>query len=225
MKTTILMIPLIALGATGINNSTGMTRHSEVTNIASTIALTNPVKPAFFHGDELMEIMNKMMKDMEAQPMKGNVDLDFASMLKLHHQGAIDMAKVELQDGKDGSMKKMAQKIIDMQTKEVADLDQLIASLQSAPKNYDPMNKTAGPAKAMADNMMTMKKMGHMSMGSVDHEFADMMIKHHSDGVAMAKSIIAFSKTVKLRSMAQKSIPEQGTQIKEFKQWTSQHKG
>jgi uncharacterized protein (DUF305 family) len=223
MKTTMLMIPLIALGATGFNNNPGNIKPVEITKVTSGIAFTSSVKNVF-HGDELMEAMNKMMKDMEAQPMKGNVDIDFASMLKLHHQGAISMAKIELQDGKDATIKKMAQKIIDMQTKEVADLDQLIASLQSAPKNYDPMKKTTGPAKAMDENMMAMKKMGHMSMGSLDHQFADMMIKHHSDGIMMAKSIMTYSKTTKLRSMAQKSIPEQGMEIKEFKQWTSEHK-
>jgi uncharacterized protein (DUF305 family) len=122
------------------------------------------------------------------------------------------------------SLKKWLRKLL-MQSKEVGDLDQLISSLQNAPKNYDPMKKTEGPAKAMEDNMMAMKKMGHLSMSSVDHEFADMMTKHHSDGIMMAKSIIAHSKTAKLRSMAQKSIPEQGMEIKEFKQWISEHKG
>jgi hypothetical protein len=104
------------------------------------------------------------------------------------------------------SLKKWLRKLL-MQSKEVGDLDQLISSLQNAPKNYDPMKKTEGPAKAMEDNMMAMKKMGH------------------SDGIMMAKSIIAHSKTAKLRSMAQKSIPEQGMEIKEFKQWISEHKG
>jgi uncharacterized protein (DUF305 family) len=75
--------------------------------------------------------------------------------------------------------------------------------------------------------LMQSKEVGDLdqSMSSVDHEFADMMTKHHSDGIMMAKSIIAHSKTAKLRSMAQKSIPEQGMEIKEFKQWISEHKG
>ncbi|NHA05627.1 DUF305 domain-containing protein [Mucilaginibacter rubeus] len=225
MKTAILIIPFLTINAISLNNAngsvigTGRLPANAVLNISS-----SEIKKAL-HGDELMEVMNKMMKDMESQPMKGIVDLDFASMLKIHHQGAINMAKIELQDGKDAKLKTLAQKIIDDQTKEVSDLDKLIASLQSAPKNYDPMKKNSGPAKAMQDDMMSMIKPGHMSMSSVDHEFADMMIKHHTDGIQMAKSIIAYSKTDKLRSMAQKSIPQQSQDIKAFQQWKTNHKG
>ncbi|GAA4919860.1 hypothetical protein GCM10023313_24440 [Mucilaginibacter defluvii] len=179
--------------------------------------------PAAIQSDPLMESMNKMMKQMHAQQMKGNVDYDFASMLKAHHQGAIDMARIELQQGKDASMKKMAQKILTKQTKEVAQLNQLIAKLQNSTKNYDPANKQSGAGKAMSDNMMEMMKPGNMSMSSIDHEFADMMTKHHKDGIMMAKSIVTYSKSAKLKSMAQQSIPEQTQEIREMEQWMKAH--
>ena len=53
-------------------------------------------------------------------PMSGNPDVDFANMMILHHQGAIDMAGVELESGKDPQLRKMAQKIIDDQEREIA---------------------------------------------------------------------------------------------------------
>ncbi|WP_292945697.1 DUF305 domain-containing protein [Mucilaginibacter sp. 44-25] len=219
MKTSIVMIPLLALGAASMKANTAMndyfltnTRHFIVT----------PVNQ--MQGDPLMEAMNKMMKEMQRQQMKGNVDLDFTSMLRVHHQGAIDMAKIEVQQGKDPEMKKMAQKIVDLQTKEVAQLDQLIPTLQSVTKNYDPDNKNSGAGKAMNDNMMAMMKTGNMSMSSTDHEFADMMAKHHKDGIMMAKSILAHAKNGTLRSMAQKSIPEQTTDISKMEKWMKSNK-
>ena len=39
-----------------------------------------------------------------------------------HHQGAIDMANVELKYGDDQWAKEMAQKVIDAQTREIADM-------------------------------------------------------------------------------------------------------
>jgi uncharacterized protein (DUF305 family) len=181
MKTTMLMIPLLALGAAGFKAKNPFI-------YASKAHLVTTVNTGVQQSDPLKESMNKMMKEMHGQQMKGNVDYDFASMLKIHHQGAIDMARIELQQGKDETMKKMAQKILTKQTKEVAQLNQLIAKLQTSAKNYDPSNKQSGAGKAMSDNMMEMMKSGMMSMSAVDHEFADMMTKHHKDGIMMAKA-------------------------------------
>lgn len=217
MKTTFLLIPMLTLGVAG------STIHNDLflSIPAASPVMANTVKQ---QNDPLMESMNKMMKQMHGQQMTGKVDLDFASMLRIHHMGAIDMAKVEVQQGKDAEMKSLAQKIVDAQTKEVAELDQLIPTLQNGAKNYDPANKNSGAGKAMNDNMMAMMKTGSMSMSSVDHEFADMMTKHHKDGVMMAKNILAHAKNGKLRSMAQKSIPEQTNDISKMATWMKSHK-
>ena len=62
-----------------------------------------------------------MMKDMH-QPFTGNTDVDFRVHMIPHHQGAIDMAKVALKHAKDPETKSMAQKIIDDQEKEIAEM-------------------------------------------------------------------------------------------------------
>ncbi|ACL60456.1 CopM family metallochaperone [Methylobacterium nodulans] len=52
----------------------------------------------------------------------GDPDIDFRTHMIPHHQGAIDMAKVALTHAKDPQTKAMAQKIIDDQEKEIADM-------------------------------------------------------------------------------------------------------
>ena len=44
--------------------------------------------------------MIKMMNDMAIKPT-GDIDRDFAAMMLPHHQGAIDMAVIELRYGKN----------------------------------------------------------------------------------------------------------------------------
>ncbi|MDI1268059.1 MAG: DUF305 domain-containing protein [Polaromonas sp.] len=65
--------------------------------------------------------MKAMMKDnndkMAAMKMTGNADADFAMMMRMHHQGAIDMAEAHLRSGKDPEMLRMAKKIISDQKK------------------------------------------------------------------------------------------------------------
>ena len=55
-----------------------------------------------------------------AMKMTGDADKDFVTMMIEHHQGAVDMARDELRDGKDPKIRDMAQKIIDSQQKEIA---------------------------------------------------------------------------------------------------------
>jgi len=53
-------------------------------------------------------------------PFRGDPDRDFARMMIPHHQGAIDMALVELRYGKDERLKRLAQEIIVDQQQEIA---------------------------------------------------------------------------------------------------------
>ncbi|WP_018262945.1 CopM family metallochaperone [Methylobacterium sp. WSM2598] len=62
-----------------------------------------------------------MMHTMSV-PYTGDTDVDFRTHMIPHHKGAIDMAKVALKHAKDASTKQMAQKIIDDQEKEIADM-------------------------------------------------------------------------------------------------------
>jgi uncharacterized protein (DUF305 family) len=64
-----------------------------------------------------------MMKGMQEMPISGDTDRDFAAMMKMHHQGAIDMAQVELASGKDPQLRKMANEIISAQEKEIREFD------------------------------------------------------------------------------------------------------
>ena len=65
--------------------------------------------------------MQSMMKAMAVKPT-GDPDLDFVNMMTPHHQGAIDMAKVELQYGKDPMLRKLAEDIVEAQETEIADM-------------------------------------------------------------------------------------------------------
>ena len=80
--------------------------------------------PGMAAGGDMQGHMKGMMKHMDSMKMTGNTDIDFAAMMKMHHQGAIDMAQMELQSGKDAKMRAMAKRIIKDQKKEIKELDQ-----------------------------------------------------------------------------------------------------
>src|SRR6202043_1340640 len=67
---------------------------------------------------DFMEAKEKMHQAMNTS-MTGDADRDFVDGMIAHHQGAIDMARVELKYGKDPKLKKLAQDIIAAQEKKI----------------------------------------------------------------------------------------------------------
>lgn len=66
-----------------------------------------------------MDVTNKQMMD---SMMVEDIDVAFVCGMIPHHQGAINMAKAELQHGDNQWAKDMAQKVIDAQEQEIADM-------------------------------------------------------------------------------------------------------
>jgi uncharacterized protein (DUF305 family) len=62
--------------------------------------------------------MDKMMTAMAVKPT-GDVDRDFVAVMTPHHQGAIDMAVIELRYGKNEALRRIAQEIIVDQMQEI----------------------------------------------------------------------------------------------------------
>jgi uncharacterized protein (DUF305 family) len=77
---------------------------------------------------DMKQSMMGGMDGMQKMPMSGDTDKDFAMMMKMHHQGAVDMAQMELAHGKSPAMKAMAKNIIAAQKKEIAHFDGWLAT-------------------------------------------------------------------------------------------------
>jgi DUF305 family protein family protein len=73
-------------------------------------------------GDTFQALMDeataRMHADMAVAP-SGDPDVDFARMMIPHHQGAVDMALVELRFGRDERLRRLAQGIIVEQRQEI----------------------------------------------------------------------------------------------------------
>jgi len=85
-------------------------------------------KPMGQGSQQMHEQMMSGMQKMQAMQPSGDTDKDFAMMMRSHHQQAIDMAKVEAEQGKSPELKAMARKIVDDQQKEIAQLDKWLAA-------------------------------------------------------------------------------------------------
>ena len=86
--------------------------------------MSMPMSPPPAAGDSpstpaYQQAMHAMMHGMDV-PYTGNADHDFVTGMLPHHQGAVDMARIELQYGHDPALQKLARDIIASQTREQA---------------------------------------------------------------------------------------------------------
>ena len=71
---------------------------------------------------DLMAGMDETNKQMMNAMMVEDIDVAFVCAMIPHHQGAINMARAELEHGDNQWAKDMAQKVIDAQEQEIAEM-------------------------------------------------------------------------------------------------------
>jgi len=112
------MVATAAMVSHGVTSAQSMPDHAGMPGMAGSGAQTDVKGRMKMHM-----AMEEMQKKMSAMTMTGKADTDFAMMMVVHHQGAIDMAKAELTSGKNPEMRKTAEAVIAAQTKEIAQLE------------------------------------------------------------------------------------------------------
>ena len=79
---------------------------------------------------EMDESMARMMQDMHGPGYAGDADIDFLVMMIPHHAGAVDMARLVLQHGRDPATRQLAEEIIAGQTIEIESMVRRLATLR-----------------------------------------------------------------------------------------------
>lgn len=174
------------------------------------------------HDDSaLMQINHDMMDDMMAMTMTNDADHDFAMMMTMHHQGAIDMSNELLKSGDAATIREIAQRVIAAQQAEKTMLDQFVKS-HTAEAN-------AAGRTASQEYMMSMEKMGkaqdiRILTGDADVDYAQLLIDHHQSALEMARTELEHGDVPQMKAMAEKMIDDQMKEIDELQTWLKQNK-
>lgn len=187
-------------------------------HMASTAATQSQSQPP--HIMAYMDIMNKMHQAMSAGVQAKNADVGFAKGMIPHHEGAIAMAKVQLQYGKDAEMKALAQKIVDTQQSEIKYMQAWLAKnedSQPAASNAKEITQ-AYQQKAMGNHDAMMQ--GIMD-ANPDIAFAKGMIPHHQGAIDMATIEQTYGKNPAMLALAKQIKQAQTPEIKQMQDWLS----
>ncbi len=169
--------------------------------------------------NRMMDSTHAMMSRMEAMPKSNDPEIDFPKMMIMHHQGAINMGNVQIQDGKNDSLKRFSQKMIAAQQMEIQELTAILAG-QTVNNNVPEFSME------QMDHMMKMDQISDVQFitGDLYNDFATIMIQHHNSAIENAESYLMYGTNAELKTMANKMIDDQKKEIKELSDWLKSNK-
>ena len=118
-------------------------------------------------------------------------DAQFLDKMTEHHRQGVEMAKLAKDKAENAELKKMSDKMIKDQNKEISQMEKW----RKSDFAKEPQATDMPPA-------MDMEPLKTASGASFDHQFIEMMSKHHEDGIKMAKDAESKASTGKVRSFA-----------------------
>ena len=76
--------------------------------------------------------MDAGMQTMKSTRMTGDPDVDFATMMKMHHEAGIKMAEAYLKGAEDPKIRAMANEIVSSQKEESKEFEEWLATQRDA---------------------------------------------------------------------------------------------
>lgn len=121
-----------------------------------------------------------------------------------HHKGAVDMSRIALTQNASAQVAKMAQQTIDKQSKEIADLEKLIAT-----GSPDPASSALYRASISQMHNAMMSAKG----ADISETYLRKMLAHHQGAVAMSDVALASGATGAIRDRIEKTKAGQQKEI------------
>lgn len=214
-----VVIIFAAISASSRNHSPNATPNQ---NQPTTTHITDD-DPLQEYLEDQNEIMSDMMEDMEIEP-SGNAAVDFLKGMIPHHESAIEMSESYLEHGgTNNELKEMAKNIIQVQKKEIEEMDHLIQKIEDTGETDS--QKEQKYLDAYQKMMSSHQNMNHTASNAQDVEqaFANGMIMHHQMAVEMSRIILDNTEQKDVRDLAQSIITAQEKEIEQMRKITDKN--
>ena len=149
--------------------------------------------------------------------MRVEVDKQFIEMMIPHHQSANEMAQMALNRATSPEVKKLAQSIIEEQTREIEQMQTWYKQWYGTEVPTTGMNM--GMQSGMDQSMMQMEMMEALENAqNFDQEFLRQMTRHHQMATMMAGMVVNSAQHREIRNLAQNIIKSQSAEITQMQQ-------
>ena len=139
-------------------------------------------------------------------------DAAFVDAMVPHHEGAVEMAEVALQNAEHEEIRILAREIIDAQRAEIEEFGRLRGELGGTTME--------GMSEEEMNGQMGMTDARDLAGARpFDRAFIDAMMPHHESAIAMARVALEESENPRIRRIAEDIVSSQEREISQMKQW------
>lgn len=223
MKILFLTITLIVAAIALTACQPAATNTNAEANNTAAVQNSNSMPNTQSNGNSMMSNSNMsnmsggdMTMKSDANAASQPYDLQFIDTMSAHHKSAVDMAQIVLTNSENAELKKFARKIIDDQTKEIAEMKdwrEKWFSGKPAAMNME----MPGMMDSMKD--MNMSRMREARGKEFDLMFLDIMTEHHAGAVQMAKDALTKAEKPEIKTLANNITNAQEAEIKQMQAW------
>jgi uncharacterized protein (DUF305 family) len=144
-------------------------------------------------------------------------DERFIDAMVPHHQGAVEMARVALENAEHDEIIQLSENIVSTQQAEIKELKSIKQEEFGA--SEVPMEMSPQQMKGMGV-MMDPQKLANKE--PFDKAFIDAMIPHHQSAIEMAQVAREKSRNSRIKELAENIVSAQQTEIEQMKAWREQ---
>lgn len=181
------------------------------------VASANNMSDQMHMNTSMVQTNSPMYKQYSM--LKGDdYDKAYLAAMTVHHQGAIDMAKLAITQAQHPEIVTLAKNIVSSQSGE-------ISQMESWQKKWDYAASTSSAGHDMNAMDMSMSMEGDMitlqskTGDAFDKTFLVQMIAHHQSAIDMSGSAASNAKHQEVKDLAKNVITAQTAEIASMKQW------
>jgi uncharacterized protein (DUF305 family) len=172
------------------------------------------------HGQMDHGSMGMGTKGMTRQMVTENgkySDKAFIDAMVPHHQGAIVMARVALENAEHEEIRELSRNIVSTQQAEIGELKAI--KKEEFGTSHVPMEMSSEQMRGMG---MMMDPQSLAEENPFDRAFIDAMIPHHRSAIEMAKVANQESENPRIKELAGNIVSTQKAEIEQMRRWQEQ---
>lgn len=177
---------------------------------ASTAQASNPAKTA------LLQPLQQMIAKMKKLQATGDPDFDYAFQAKIHTQGAQDLLKQEIQNGKDSSLKQMAKTLLTATDADINVLNGALTEIKPTRPNQAFVQQQSQNIEAINLKLQQTGSSDKLT-NSLDANFSSLLLDHRQDAIDMATTYLQYGKNSSLKAFAQQLVDKSKQQMSAMK--------